>query len=78
MKVIAEALLKYEQITVEEMEAIISRRNVKGGEHLRVEDDEDLNRKRLIKQKGIKPQDIPKEILQQNLVKKILLLFQPI
>merc|ERR1719219_1336168 len=63
MRVIAEALVKYDQITVEEMEAIVAKNSVDGGKHLRFEEDEEMNKKRFIKEKGMKPEDVPPEIL---------------
>lgn len=67
MKAVAEALVKYDQITFEEMVEIVDKLNPTAGEYLRVEDDPELNRKRIIKPKGVEPSTIPKDVLAQNL-----------
>lgn len=67
LKLVAQALLEYEQITFQELEAILKSGNPHGGKHLRVHDDEARNKKRFIKQKGISPADIPDSVKLENL-----------
>jgi len=66
MKCISEALVKYEQITAEEMEAIILANDPEGGHHLRYEDNDEVNKRRIVKIKGIRLADIPENIKAQN------------
>merc|ERR1712110_1106110 len=67
MKAVAEALVKYDQITFEEMVEIVDKLNPTAGEYLRVEDDAELNKKRIIKPKGVEPDQIPADVIQQNI-----------
>lgn len=67
MKCVAEALVEYHQISAEEMEIIIKTGHPHAGKHLRFEEDEDLNRKRIIKPKNTAPKDVPKDVILQNL-----------
>merc|ERR1712046_199417 len=67
MKAIAEALVKYGQITFEEMVEIVDKLNPTAGDYLRVEEDPELNKKRIIKPKGVEPNQIPNDVITQNL-----------
>lgn len=67
MKAVAEALIKYDQITFEEMIEIVDKLNPTAGEYLRVEDDHELNKRRIIKPKGVEPAQIPADVIKQNL-----------
>lgn len=67
MSAIAEALAHYHQITSKEMELIIQTGNAHGAKHLRIEEDHELNKRRIIKPKETAPKDIPAEVLLNNL-----------
>merc|ERR1711988_554529 len=67
MKVVAEALVEYHQISAEEMELIIKTGHAHAGKHLRIEEDTDLNHKRIIKPKNTAPKDVPEDVILQNL-----------
>lgn len=66
MEAVAEALIKYDQITFAEMVEIVDKCNPMAGDYLRVDDDPEMNKKRIIKPKGVEPNEIPESVLEQN------------
>jgi len=64
LKLVADALLKYDQITYKEMQEILKKGNVSAGEKYRT--DENIDKRTLVKPKGMKVIDIPLKVLKRN------------